>query len=351
LAKSQDEWPSTWDDSASFGTAANGKSWIQCMDYVSRTRSAAAKRRNSITSSLSTSFSPTVDISTTSSKRNTSTTSLEPLYIQYTSSSAFQIEDSIAVKLPPHSSFQQKDPPRIPNTPNHAYDNELVLLSEKLGLPEVVVLAAKRIILRLEAEPHFIKQYPKSAKNFSSITLRAALFAACRQLGIPKTFKQIELDLPQHRKPYFHKIFKFIDSILKKDALTSPVQDVDSDSPTNAFPSSFSTRDFILSQVKTMGLSDAVRDRAISISECDKIENVFSGKRANIAAAVILSFAAECEERYLGSAPYAEAANVGTSTIASSQKALLRAVKDMSTRGELPPPFRARWNYPNYKAE
>lgn len=352
MAKSQDEWPSTWNDSASFGTAANGKSRIQRVHHDSRTINNTAEKRNPITSSLSASFSPTANISTASSKRNTSTTSLESSYIQRTSSSAFQIEESITVQLFPHSLSQQKDPPRIPNTPNHAYDDELILLSEKLSLPEVVVLAAKRIILRLEAEPRFIKQYPKSNKNFLSITLRAALFAACRQLGIPKTFKQIELDLPQHRKPYFHKIFKFIDSTLKRDALTSPVQEVDSgDSPTNAFPSSFSIRDFILSQVKTMGLSDAIRDRAISISECDKIENVFSGKRANVAAAVILSFAAECEERYLGSAPYAEAANVGTSTIALSQKVLLKAVKDMSTRGELPPPFRARWNYPNYKAE
>ena len=236
----------------------------------------------------------------------------------------------------------------IPNTPSHPYDYELILLSEKLGLPDDVVLAAKRIVLRVEVEPCFLKQYNKSNKNSSSIIVRAALFEACRQLGIPKTFKQIEVDLPRDRKPHFHKIFKTIDSILKKDALTGPVKDADSSvSPTNAFPSSFSTEDFISSQVKTMGLNDAIRDRAISISKCVEIENFFGGKRANIAAAVILSFAAECEEHYLGSAPYAEAANVGTSTIALSQKGLLRVVAEMSIKGSLPPAMRARWNYRN----
>src|SRR5208282_1661534 len=150
----------------------------------------------------------------------------------------------------------------------------------------------------------------------------------------------------------FHIIFKLVDSILKKDALTSPVQPVDTRvSLTNAFPSSFSIKDFISSQVKTMGLSDAIRDRAISISKCNEIENVFAGKRANVAAAVILSFAAECEEHYLGSAPYSEAANVGVSTIVSAQKALLEVVEEMSRRGALPPPMRARWNYPNYQLE
>ena len=349
MAKSQDDWPSTWDESASFGTATNEGSWTECVHVSQIINDPSEKGYPTMSSLLSTYVSPTVISSTTSLKREPSPISREASYIQPTLSSVRQIEDSIVL---PHSTSQQANPPGILNTPNHAYDYQLRLVSEKLGLPDEVVLAAKRIILRVEVEPSFIKQYHKSKLSFALIIIRAALFAACRQLGIAKTFKQIELGLPQDRKAHFHKVFKLIDSILKKDALTSPVTDVDScDSPTNAFPSSFSIDDFISSQVKAMGLNHAIRDRAISISKCDEIVNIFSGKRANIAAAVILSYAAECEEHYLGSAPYAEAANVGTSTIASSQKMLLRVIEDMTTRGALPPPFRARWNYPNYQAE
>src|SRR5947207_7839165 len=260
------------------------------------------------------------------------------------------MDDSITVQPLPPSSSQLAKPATEPNTPNHPYEYELLLLSERLSLPDDVVLAAKRIILRVEREPCFTKQYHKSNKNSSSVIVRAALFAACRQLSIPKTFKEIEIDLPNDRKPHFHKIFKLIDSILKKDALTSPIADVDScNSPTNAFPSSFSIEDFISSQAKTMGLNDTIRDRAIEISKYDEIRNNFAGKRANVDAAVILSFAAECEEQYFGSASYGEAANVGASTVVSSQKGLLKVVEEMSTRGPLPPPFRARWNYRNYR--
>ena len=328
MAKSQDEWPSTWDESAFLGTASNGRSWMECV-HVSQTINDASEPVN-----------PSAQVSTLS-KRNISPKSLAP---PCTSSSSRQIEYSITVEPPPRSSSQRTE---TVNTPSHTYDRELTSLSKKLNLQNNVVLAAKQIISRVEKEPRFLKQCRNPNKN-SFIIVRVALFEACRQLRIPKTFKQFELDLPRDSKLYFHKIFKIIDSILKNNASTNPVKDTDSSvSITNTFPSSFSTGDFISSQVKTMGLSDAIRDRAIAISKCVEIENFFVGRIAHIAAAVILSFAAEREGHYLGNALYAKAADVSTSTIASSQKELLGLVEEMSIKGVLPPPMRVRRNYWN----
>ena len=113
--------------------------------------------------------------------------------------------------------------------------------------------------------------------------------------------------------------------------------------------SRFSVRDFVLSQATTMGLSDTIRDRAIAISENREVKNLFSGKRANVGAAVVLAFAAAREKYYLDAAHYVRVANVSMATFVSSKKAFLKFVRDMSKRGELPGPFRGVWYYPNYR--
>ena len=55
-----------------------------------------------------------------------------------------------------------------------------------------------------------------------------------------------------------------------------------------------------------MGLSDAIRDRAMAISENRDIKNLFSGRQANVGAAVVLAFAAGCEKYYLNAVNYAQ---------------------------------------------
>ena len=242
------------------------------------------------------------------------------------------------------STSQNIERDQIPNTPDHLYDAHLALLSKRLNLPENVVSAAKRIILRVQIDTNFRNLYRRSNKTTSLLVARAALLGACRQLGVPRTFKEIEIDLPQNRKSSFHKLFKLMDSILKKDALTNPITEIGS----NAFPLLFSVRDFVSSQAKTMELSDAIRDRAIAISENRYVKNLFSGKQANVGAAVVLSFAAAYEKYYLDPVHYAQVANVSVQTLLSSLKVFLKFVEDMSKRGELPLPFRAAWNYPNY---
>jgi transcription initiation factor TFIIIB Brf1 subunit/transcription initiation factor TFIIB len=193
----------------------------------------------------------------------------------------------------------------------------------------------------MESEPSF-------TKSIKSILVRASLFAACRQLGIVKTFNEFEFDLPRSQKVLFHKNFKLIDSVLKKDALTNTVSPLEEKS-TTVFPAAFTISDFIITEIKTLGLGKAIEERAIAISKVEDVKDAFSGKRANVVAAVIISFAAECEEHYLGSVPYAEAANVSEMTIKTAQKDLLKVVEEMATKGPLPPPFRAKWNFPNYK--
>jgi transcription initiation factor TFIIIB Brf1 subunit/transcription initiation factor TFIIB len=125
--------------------------------------------------------------------------------------------------------------------------------------------------------------------------------------------------------------------------LSNPVKEIES----NAFPL-FLLSDFVSSEAKTMGLSDTIRDRAMAISENHDIKNLFSGRQANVGAAVILAFAASRENYDLSSGHYARIANISRMTFVSSLKEFLKFVEDMSKRGELPLPFRAAWNYPNY---
>jgi transcription initiation factor TFIIIB Brf1 subunit/transcription initiation factor TFIIB len=168
--------------------------------------------------------------------------------------------------------------------------------------------------LQLETE----QLLPKLLKPYLTAVIRAALLAACRQLGIPKTFNELEGDLDPRLKTAFHKQFKTIDLMLKRMILTSAVktssdgsrQSSASPSPTSSFPASFTIIDFIHSEAKAMNLSDIIRDRAISIAKHAEIDELFHGRRPSSTAAIILSFAAECEEYYIGTEPYAEASNV-----------------------------------------
>ena len=69
------------------------------------------------------------------------------------------------------------------------------------------------------------------------------------------------------------------------------------------------------------------------------VENLFVGKRPSLVAAVILSFAAECEELYRDNVRYAEAANLSTITFSFSKQKLSHVVTERSLN-ELLPPFK-----------
>ena len=92
-----------------------------------------------------------------------------------------------------------------------------------------------------------------------------------------------------------------------------------------------------------------MRDRALAVAQHRVVQDLFAGRRPSMTAAVVLSFAAECEECFWGSAPYAEVAKTSVLTVSNAQKALLKAVEDMATAGPLPEAFRSRWNYPGYQ--
>lgn len=251
---------------------------------------------------------------------------------------------------------------QIGKTPLHSLDLDLVTLARKFDLSEDAIIAAKHIVLRYES---------KMSKSQLTVISRAALFAACRQVGIAKTFKEFDSDLDWNKKALWHKTFKAIDALLKKDAqaMDSMTRDpanrnmsmrLDNATdettcqaipPASSIPTSVRVTDFISSESKSLSLSSNIRSRAVAISQHPAIDSLFSGKRPSATAAVILSFAAECEEHYLGSAPYAQAANVSTMTIVSGQKMLLRCVEEMAGRGQLPKPFRARWNTLRYTDE
>ena len=246
-------------------------------------------------------------------------------------------------------------PRQIGTTPLHPVDIDLLGLARRLDLSEEVVLAAKHIILRHGSG---FSKYSKRALT------RASLFAACRQLGIARTFNEFDAGLNPLEKTRWHKSFKAILNLLKAEVLSngqatkntiathgSKSDDLGGQlvSRSSGFPASFSVQDFIHSQCKSLGLSHSIRDRAIIISHAHEVRHLFGDRRPSSVAAVILSFAAECEESYVGVEPYAAAANVSLQTIASGQRKLLECVTDMHRRGPLPKEFKAAWNTPGYK--
>ncbi len=258
-------------------------------------------------------------------------------------------------RIPSVTPSTARDTPRqIGTTPLHPVDLDLLTLAHKFDLSDEAVVAAKHIVLRYES---------KISRPQLAVIARAALFAACRQVGIARTFNEFDSNLDNNKKVLWHKTFKAIDGLLKmdaqkKDALTKDTNknastgtNNQSASPASTIPISFRVTDFINSESKSLSLSPKIRSRALAISEHPVIESLFSGKRPSATAAIILSFAAECEDYYIGSAPYAEAAKVSTQAVVAGQKRLLRCVEEMAGRGQLPRPFRARWNTRGYRDE
>jgi transcription initiation factor TFIIIB Brf1 subunit/transcription initiation factor TFIIB len=220
----------------------------------------------------------------------------------------------------------------------HPSDPEILSLCDELSLPAEVATEAKRILLiaspRLPVKPN-VKP--------SLAVLRACLFAACRQLGIVKTFKEFEADLLTQPTRDFRKQFKHISTILKTFIIEGPPNTPNTPtnpslltppmmSPTTTFPQSFTIVDFITHESQTMGLSDAIRDRAVEISQHPDVENLFLGRRPSSWAAIVLSFAAQCENFHLATAPYAEAANVNLNTLIHGQKAMLQVPRTSPKR-------------------
>jgi transcription initiation factor TFIIIB Brf1 subunit/transcription initiation factor TFIIB len=245
--------------------------------------------------------------------------------------------------LPKASPVKSNEAEPSEEIPPRSFDRTLSVLSKELGLPDDATIAAKRIMLRMETETSYQKQV--KTWNSSPIVVRAALFLACRQIGIPKTFNEFQVNLEHKTKSQFHKQFKLLDSALKKDALNSPT------STTNPnFPSSFSAVDFIHSEWKALGLTDSILNRALEILKYADSEDLFPGRRPSAVAAIILSFAARLEHCYLGGRKYAEAGSVSQTSIVNGQKVLLQAVEGMSKKGQLPPYFRlTNYNIPSHQ--
>jgi hypothetical protein len=223
----------------------------------------------------------------------------------------------------------------------HPYDAELIEQAQNLSLPYPAAEAAKRIVVKVESE----KMPQKLTKWTVSLFIRAALFLACRQIGHPKTFSEFDSDLDRTAKTQFHRQFKTLDSFIKQ--CPTPMTPTTED-PVTPFPS-FSVADFIRSEAATLSVDDRVRDRALAVAQHRIVQDLFAGRRPSMTAAVILSFAAECEECFWGTDPYAEVAKTSVQTVSNAQKTLLKAVEEMATEGPLPEAFRSRWNYPGYQ--
>jgi transcription initiation factor TFIIIB Brf1 subunit/transcription initiation factor TFIIB len=238
------------------------------------------------------------------------------------------MEDCIEVQLPPDLQHQ-----RQPTSIRGIIEQ----IATTLDFSPECIEAADRICARVEQEGISKLRLPPN------MLARAALLVASRQVGTPKTFVEMERDLPKALRSKFHKHFKLVDSILKKDVMMSPTKEggdiyfhVDVDS-------------FISSVGKALELDQAVLVRAIAIANTAEVKDLFAGKRPNAIAAVVMSFAAECEGVFKGSEPYAKASGLSEVTIQSSQRMLLRLTEDLVKRGALPPPLRAPWNTPGYR--
>ena len=330
LAQSREEWPDGWDGAASFGNLSREKPWVEYFPRKQTPDEDITSSRPATTDLSIPPLPPTFRTSQSPLSSLPSATPSEPspFRSRTPASPDGEIEDCIEVQPPPDLQHQRQ------STSIRAL---LEQIAATLELSAECVDAAEQICARVEKEgiPR-----PKLPPNMLA---RAALLAASRQLGQPKTFVEMERDLPKATRSKFHKHFKHVDSILKADVLMSPTKE-DGDSYFHV-----TVESFISTVANALKLDQAVQQRAVAIARTAEVKDLFGGKRPNAIAAVILSFAAECEEVYKGSEPYAKASGLSDATIQSSQRMLLRMVEDMLKRGPLPPPFRAPWNTPGYR--
>jgi len=336
LAQSKEEWPDGWDDTASFGNLSGEKGWVE---YIRRQEKDKVVEPPPLDPDVSAPIPPPSGIRHSESPLTSppSTTPSEPSPFKSSTSDAFdrsdflpstnvEMEDCIEVQLPPELEARRRQ--RTTKSRRTVLEG----LARTLDISDSVVDAAEQIFAKVEQEG-----LPKT-KLLPTMLARSALLEASRHLGIPKTFAEMERDLPKSSRSKFHKQFKIVDGILRKNVLTSATTD-----QYNYFPL-ISVELFISFVGNSLGLSDAVRERAVAIANTAEVKDLFAGKRPNVIAAVVLSFAAECENVFKSGGLYAKAASVSDNTILNNRRALLRLVEDMAERGPLPPSFRAPWN-------
>lgn len=334
LASTQTEWPEEWEKEASYGKSSSEQSWIELVPKPPPPERLFTFQDDSLGQSeviLPTSRS----LSAQSPQANTFVpSSIQQRHVSSPSSSPSPSCE--APQTPPlfHHLNSEEIIPFDPSNP-HPYDVELIAQARTLCLPLPVADCAKRIILKFESE----RGQQKFNKPVVSMFIRAALFLACRQLGHGKTFAEFEFDLDKSSKSQFHRQFKTIDIFNKQYPTPATLTTED---PTTSF-SSFSVPDFIQSEAAILRVDNRVRDRALAIAQHRVVQDLFSGKRPSATAAVVLSFAAECEEYFWGVTPYAEAAKLSVRTISNGQKALLKVVEEMVANGSLPDAFCSRW--------
>ena len=341
LASNETEWPEGWDAEASYGKSSSEQSWIDFVPRAPPTEQLFTFQDHSPTPAervIPTSY----DMWAHSPQTNV-----------VIPSAPQQCHNSSPSSSPSPSCEKPQPRPLLPRlnsddiipfdpSNSHPYDVELITQSQKLSLPYAVAESAKRTILKFESERG---QSTRLSKQTASMLIRAALFLACRQIGLAKTFSEFQADLDRSATSQFHKQFRIID-IFNKQCPT-PVTTAPEES-SSSFPS-LSVADFVRSEAASLGVDDRVRDRALAIAQNEIVQDLFAGRRPSLIAAVALSFAAECEEIFCGVAPYAEAAKSSAQTVSNAQKTLLKAVEEMARGGSLPQAFRARWNFPGYR--
>ena len=128
-------------------------------------------------------------------------------------STIVEMEDCIEVQLPPKLEARRRQ------RTTESTRAMLERLAWTLDIPNSVVDAAERICARVQREGL------SKTKLLPTMLGRSALLAASRHLEIPKTFAEMERDLPKSSRSKFHKQFKVVDRVLRKDGRKSPTID------------------------------------------------------------------------------------------------------------------------------
>ena len=222
LAQSKEEWPDGWDAAASFGNLSGEKGWVE---YFRQKEKDSVVESSPLDPDVSSPKSPCRILDSESSLTSPPvTTPSEPSPFKSPasdisdrfdtpSSTIVEMDDCIEVQLPPALEARRRQ------RTTESTRTMLERLARTIDIPDSVVDAAERICARVE------QAGLSKTKLLPTMLERSALLAASRDLGIPKTFAEMERDLPKSSRSQFHKQFKVVDRILRKDVRTSPTID------------------------------------------------------------------------------------------------------------------------------
>jgi hypothetical protein len=268
LAKTCEEWPKDWNETASFGKLASEQSWMENIETSPTIRvPSPPSRRNSLTLPSENDGSPVLE----------SPVDLDDSY------PTIEFSDFLVIPAPIDGNETIPIEPQLEN------------LSRELGLPDSVLRPASLILSYSDS-----KFKRNQGTILSAIVMRAALFIACRQTGLAKTFKQFQSDLDFKCRNLFRRQFRRIDLLLKE---ASP------QNHTASHP--LSVEEFIQSMARTFSITDKIRETCMTVSRLQAVQTAFHAGSPSKTAAIILSFVVEkCDHFDISDERWAEVAGI-----------------------------------------